>query len=110
VPAVITPRISPNGDRVMAVLGLFGEGGFQSQQLLVMPAREAGVQQAATLATGQVRSPAWSPGGDLIAFIEDLESGASLVRMNSSGGDRTVLSEEGDYAAPVFSPQLPAGE
>ncbi len=88
------------------------ESGFLSRRthLFMTPAREGARPRQVTRGDFDVSAPAWSPGGDWLAFVSDMGADANIApratlhRVGVSGGDPEPLAElRGDAAAPAIS-------
>jgi dipeptidyl aminopeptidase/acylaminoacyl peptidase len=106
--AFAQPRLSPDGKTVVAVKGVYRLGeGFVPDALVTLDATSEG--KGALLVQGEVREPAWDPSGERLAFV--MTSGGkrrALYTVPASGGEPTLLSSDGMYANPAFSPQVQA--
>jgi len=117
-----SPRISPDGERVVLAAGQFdsSSSSVTPSALLSYPFTEApplqadgseppsdGVQRQAILVNGPAYTPSWSPTGKEITFIKPTPGGKrAIFVINFDGtGERNVSGEAGDFATPVFSPQ-----
>jgi len=115
-----SPRISPDGERVIVSAGTFDAktGTTSIKALLSYPFSEEPpppdrehpeipAHPEATLVQGDASNPSWSPDGKQIAYIKKSPGGKrAIFVINFDGtGEHSVTGESGDYAMPTFSPQ-----
>jgi TolB protein len=106
--AFTTPRVSPDGTRLLLVVGKYeGDGNVAPQGLLSMPVEAAGGRAGTRILDGPVLEPSWSPDGNLIAFARNEPNGARSIFTVAKDGssERRVSSSEGRFGLPVFSPR-----
>ncbi|HEY0866797.1 MAG TPA: hypothetical protein VGE01_05450 [Fimbriimonas sp.] len=106
--AFLSPRISPDGTTVLAVVGPYDRdsSSVQPQALVSMPAEVGGAQQIRRLAVGEVYEPSWSPNGAKIAFARRQDGRRTIFTIDRDGGsERNVSGDQGDFGWPLFSPQ-----
>jgi len=119
-----SPKVSPDGERVIVTAGSFDPkvGSMTPEALLSFPFSEevpmdpndpnvqGMVHREAVLLRGPVYNPSWSPTGKQIAYVKTNPAGKrAIFVINFDGtGERSVTGDTGDYAMPVFSPQKPA--
>lgn len=101
-----SPAISPSGERVAVVIGPFKDGSVESQSIALMPIAEGAVRARAELVTGPVYEPSWSPNGETLAYVRRKDGQRAIFAINADGSGERQVSSEGEYAFPIFSPQL----
>ena len=92
--------ISPDGRRIAFVSSRDG-----NEELYVADARTREVRRLTRNARAPDRRPAWSPGGDRIAWQSGPPGTADLLVMRADGsGKRLLVGGNGDHADPAWSP------
>lgn len=100
-----TPRVSPDGARLLLIQGAMEDGSLRSQRLLTMPCAPQGIQTASQLVGGEVYEPSWSLDGKRIVYAKRVGGKRDLFTMTSDGGSETSLTKgQGDFSMPLFSP------
>ena len=106
----VSPRVSPDGARLLLVGGPMEEGSLRPKALLVMPLREGGIGQASPLVEGEVYEPSWSADSARIVYAKRAEGRRGLYTIGADGTDeKPLVKGEGDFMKPLFSPQKDAG-
>lgn len=105
--AAVRPRVSPDGLRVLAILGDIGETGqLTPKALLSVPLKRAGVQEAVPIAQGGILEAEWHPSGSKVVFTRRDGGQRMVYTVPADGGQPTPLtSGKGDFSHPIFSPQ-----
>ena len=104
--AFASPRVSPDGARLLVVQGSIKEGNLLPQGLLTMPCVVGGMRSAAPIMQGEVYEPAWSSDGNRIVYVKRVGGKRGLFTMNADGTeDKSVAGAQGDFSHPAFSPQ-----
>lgn len=103
-----SPAVSPDGSRLLLVVGNYDGASVSPRELITLPAQSNGAQGAARLFQGAIYDPAWSPTGDKIAYVKrDTEGKRNIYVANADGSAEKNLSQgKGDFSSPKFSPQL----
>ena len=92
--------VSPDGNRVAFVSARSG-----NDEIYVADARAGEVQRLTHNVRTRDRSPAWSPGGDLIVWQSGPPDAADLFVMRADGsGKRRLVGGAGDDSDPAWSP------
>ena len=100
-----SPRVSPDGTRLLLVQGPIDESGLRPKALLTLPLRAGGIGQASPLAQGEVYEPSWSPDSKRIAYAKRVGGKRDLFTITAEGSDEKSLTNgKGDFASPLFSP------
>lgn len=100
-----SPRVSPDGTRMLLVQGKVEDGSLRPEALLTLPLREGGIQQASPLVRGEVYEPSWSPDSKRIAYAKRTGGHRDLFTMGADGNDEKSLTNgKGDFMTPLFSP------
>lgn len=101
-----SPRVSPDGTRLLAVQGTMEEGGLRSKGMITMPYAAAGARSASPLAEGEVYEPSWSLDGARIVYVKRVGGKRDVFTMNADGSnDASLTKGKGDFSNPIFSPQ-----
>lgn len=99
--------ISPQGDRILAIAGLYDGTSLTPTVLLVMPANEKGMSAMAPLVRGEVFEPSWFPSGRKIVYVRRDGTSRSIFTANDDGsGEKNITAGKGDFGFPKVSPQL----
>jgi hypothetical protein len=106
--AVRAPTLSQDGQAIVAQFGALKDGQFVGQALILMPAKEAGIQESTPIGPGTLTSPTISADGSMVASIGKDEQGRTRVYIIERGGPPVAVGDPGDYRQPIFSPQAPA--
>ena len=100
-----TPRVSPDGERILLTIGAWKESTLTPQVLVsapIDPTKEKGRQ----LQVGEIFEPSWSPAGDRIVFVRRENGKRQIFVANADGsGATSITGDKGDFAHPLFSPQ-----
>ncbi|HZH97677.1 MAG TPA: hypothetical protein VEX38_01790 [Fimbriimonadaceae bacterium] len=102
------PKISPDGQKVIVVVGPWKEPGYlQAKGLFVLPFTEAGARGQQRLKLGEVTDAVWNSSGDQVAFVAPDSSGKrSIFTVAPDGsGERNLSAGKGDFRSPIYSPQ-----
>ena len=103
--AFASPRVSPDGTRLILVAGTLSEGGLKPRTLLTMPLRPNAFPQASPLVQGEVYEPSWSTDGKRIVYAKRVSGKRDLFTIGADGTGETSLTQgKGDFATPLFSP------
>ena len=98
---LMSPAVSPDGTKVAFVIMEKQNGRKQVTGMLVAPIQEGGVQQAQTIARGEISWPSWSPDGKVLAFVRD----GDVFTIGADGqGEKNVTNGKGSFTMPQFSP------
>lgn len=101
-------QVSPDGSMLLVVAGkLDANANFEPEDLVVVPARDRGGEEARRLLHEKVFDPSWHPNSHTIAFCKynDAKKRA-IFRINKDGsGYEDVTKDKGDFATPMFSPK-----
>lgn len=101
-----SPRIGPDGARMLLIQGEVQEGSLRPVGLLTLPVRERGIAQASPLLKGEVYEPAWSPDGKRIAYAKRVNGKRDLYTMTAEGSDeKNLTGGKASFMTPLFSPQ-----
>ena len=105
-----SPRISPDGNRILLIQGALEEGSLRPAALLTLPYRPGGIRQASPLVQGDVYEPSWSPDGKTVAFAKRVGGKRDIYTITAEGASETNLTKgQGDFATPLFSPTAKGG-
>lgn len=100
-----SPRVSPDGSRLLLVQGKIEDGSLRPAGLLTMPYKGGGIQAASPLAKGEVYEPSWSTDGKQIVYAKRVDGKRDLFRVGADGSAETNLTKgKGDFTNPLFSP------
>lgn len=103
--AFASPVVSPDGASLLLTAGPFVEGELDPKLLVSVPFRENGGGAAARLLEGAIYEPSFSPDGSKIVLIRREGGRRTIVVVNADGSAPTVLTKEGSFSVPKFSPQ-----
>ena len=103
-----SPRVSPDGTRLLLVGGKIEEGSLRPKALFTLPMRQGGIQAASTLVEGEIYEPSWSADATKIAYAKRTGGKRDLFTSKADGSEATNLTQgRGDFTTPLFSPQKP---
>ncbi len=68
--AFASPRIDPDGARLLLTIGPVQDGSLRPTALITVPLREGGLSQASSLVQGEVYEPSWSIDGKTIVYAK----------------------------------------
>ncbi|MGV3614884.1 MAG: hypothetical protein ACO1SV_06075 [Fimbriimonas sp.] len=103
--------VSPDGARVLVVVGEYDGTNLTPKNLVVMPVTPAGGKAVTVLVEGAIYEPTWHPGGKKIAFVKRDGGKRSIFTASDDGsGQVNVTAGKGDFGRPIFSPQSPAAK
>lgn len=105
--AFAEPRFSPDGSSIVVSEGPYAsEADVQREELLRVPASENGGANGRILRPGAVFDPSFSSDGKTIAFVvRDAKGAGAIHLMNADGSGDSVLTPNGNFGSPRFSPQ-----
>ena len=81
---------SPDGRKIV-----FERWGYQGGSDLFVVNVESGIESRLTETPAHESSPAWSPDGSRIAFISNENQEVNIFTMDTDGGDRTQITDNG---------------
>lgn len=101
-----SPKMSPQGTEFVAIVGKYeGSGVMQPNNLVLMPFKPRGGEEASTLSSaGNISDPAWHPSGQSILFVSRLEGKRTIFSVNRDQSGLKKVSPEGNFRAPAYSP------
>lgn len=102
--------LSPDGEKLLVVAGTTDENGFVPKAMAVMPAKPGGGSVGTPLVDGEIYEPSWHPSGAKIAYIKKVDGRRAVFTINSDGTEDKMVTAEGSYGQPVFSPQQAASK
>lgn len=103
--AFASPRVSPDGSRLLLIQGTMKEGSLRPAGLLTMPYKANGVQAASPLSQGEVYEPSFSADGTQVVFAKRVNGKRDLFRVGVDGSSEVNLTDgKGDFANPLISP------
>lgn len=94
-----SPDFSPDGSRIV-----FESDRSGTQQLYVQPLQGAVEPVRISFGEGRYSTPAWSPGGDLIAFTRQNGETFHIGTMRIDGSDERILTESFLDEGPTWAP------
>jgi len=98
---IMSPSISPDGQKVAFVIMEKVEGAKRVTGLLVAPIAEGGVKDAVIVARGEISEPSWDTSGKTLVFVRDGD--IFSVRVDGSG-EKNLTNGKGRFRSPKFSP------
>lgn len=103
------PRVSPDGQMVMASVGPYqGSAVMEPTNLVAMPFRTGGGSEGAiTLVDEPAVEAEWSPNGKSITYVAQGEGRRNLFVMDVGSGSppKNITGDRGSFRGPQFSPQ-----
>ena len=102
-----SPKLSPDGSKVLVTYGVYKNGEMDMKGLIVMPAVAGGGGNPSFIHKGPVTSMSWSGDGNQIVYSQHDNAGTDTVHvMNSDGsGDQQIAAGKGSFTQAVFSPK-----
>jgi dipeptidyl aminopeptidase/acylaminoacyl peptidase len=88
-----TPQISPDGRRVVLVVGKPDFEHDRTVKNLDLVDVASGERRTLTVGRKSPSSPAWSPQGDRIAFLADVDDKSQIYVMPMNGGDAIRVTD-----------------
>lgn len=103
------PAISPDGDKLLAVIGKYDGTNLVSEGLVTMPVAERGAQSSAHLVNTPTFEPTWDATGRKIAYIKREGGKRAIFTANPDGSEeKNLTGTKGDFSRPLFSPKVAA--
>ncbi len=103
--AFATPRVSPDGSRLLLIVGSLKDGALVPSGLYTMPFTQNGIQAKAVISEGEVYEPSWSSDSKQILFAKRTNGKRDIFKIGVEGANLTNLTKgSGDYFTPLFSP------
>lgn len=101
------PQVSPDGSKLLLVVGTYKDGGVLSEGLLVAPLSEGGGTSGTSIFRGPAYNPHWSPDGNQVVFIEQNPGGKNDVCTIGADGSgfKDLTNGTANFGDPSFSPQ-----
>lgn len=101
------PAISPDGDKMLVVVGTYDGTNLVPQGLAAMPVQERGAAATAALVTEPAFEPTWDATGRKIAYIKREGGKRAIFTSNADGTDvKNLTGTKGDFSRPLFSPRV----
>lgn len=97
--------VSPNGDRLAAVVGKVVDGQFVAEGLVVMPIEAQAAMKATPVMQGNISQVSWSPDGERLIYIKSDGANSNIYSVATSGTGEKQIGPDGRYGMPKFSPQ-----
>ncbi|HEV3165884.1 MAG TPA: S9 family peptidase [Isosphaeraceae bacterium] len=106
VKSVADPQVSPDGKRVVYVVGEIDRPSGKTNTDLWMIDLNGGDPQRLTTAPGTDTQPRWSPDGKQISFVSDRGGSAQVWLLPVEGGEARQLTKLPiDVTGPIWSPK-----
>lgn len=102
--ALATPKVSPDGSRLLVVQGAIKEGAFEPLGLLAMPFTQAGAQAGKVVSQGDVHEPSWSSDSQQMLFAKRANGKRDIYRIGADGKEENLTKGAGDFYNPIASP------
>jgi hypothetical protein len=102
--------LSPDGSRLLVTVGKYADTGLTPDTLVIMPAKSEGGAAGAPLLRGEIYEPSWHPDGRHIAYVKRVDGKRQIYTARDDGAEEKLVTPEGSFGTPEFSPQLTKSE